>query len=260
MVGSPVSGFMPIPLAMMLPFMAAQSMLMGDAFGRSFQYGKRKISAMSNEDFNKYDEASLISDMTKTYEAILPSIKEQIDQSKDLQAFIVASLLDMPRDLLFKFFSSVAGDTGGEVPSEDLSHKFLSDVEKRTHVRHGHAQEIEEQYGPGPYGDNPAQDEDESFVPPSDEEKTVVEDFTVHPDYNKWNADLSYFVPYGVYEAEMQPRLLYYWLTQLRIARDALDAGKAYGDAGSTYNTVEKTLVFVDKLFRSLLNITGIWW
>ncbi len=33
--------------------MATQSMVMGDAFGQAFQYGKRKISAMSNEEFNK---------------------------------------------------------------------------------------------------------------------------------------------------------------------------------------------------------------
>ncbi len=139
---------MPIPLAMMLPFMAAQSMLMGDAFGRSFQYGKRKISAMSNEDFNAYDEKSLISDMTKTYEAILPSIKEQIDQSKDLQAFIIASLLDMPRDLLFKFFSStVAGDE--DLPDID-PHSFLSPLEIRAHIRHGHRTEIENAYGTQP--------------------------------------------------------------------------------------------------------------
>ncbi len=31
--------FAPLPLAMMMPFMAGQSMLMGDAFGKSYQYG-----------------------------------------------------------------------------------------------------------------------------------------------------------------------------------------------------------------------------
>ncbi len=49
----PVSGFLPVPLPMMIPFMGAQSLVIGKMFGVGFQYGKRKISAMSNEEFNK---------------------------------------------------------------------------------------------------------------------------------------------------------------------------------------------------------------
>ncbi len=103
----PISGFMPIPLAMMIPFMATQSMVMGDAFGRSFQYGKRKISAMSNEEFNATSMNEQAEDMYKTYKLIIPSLQQSIKDSTELQKFIIASLLDMPRDLLASFFGAV---------------------------------------------------------------------------------------------------------------------------------------------------------
>ncbi len=147
-MSSPISGFMPIPLAMMLPFMAAQSMLMGDAFGRSFQYGKRKISAMSNEEFNKFDEKALVGEMMKNYHAVIPELKTMIAESKEFQTFIFASLLDMPRDLLSRLFGAVVDpnkEAGKGKP--DTEHSFLSPIEQRAHIRHGHRQEIEERYG-----------------------------------------------------------------------------------------------------------------
>ncbi len=126
MVGSPVSGFMPVPLAMMIPFMAAQSMLMGDAFGRSFQYGKRKISAMSNEEFNVYNPKDMISEMTTTYNALIPELSQMIKDSKDFQTFIFAQLLDMPREMLAQLFGAVArpesqatsGDIGKDIEAK----------------------------------------------------------------------------------------------------------------------------------------------
>ncbi len=89
----------------------------------------------------------MISDMTKAYLAVIPSIKEQIGQSKDLQAFIVASLLDMPRDLLFKFFTSIVGEGGGGGSSAGGGttigeHEFLSPQQKEEHRAHGHAAEV----------------------------------------------------------------------------------------------------------------------
>ncbi len=94
MVNIPVGGFMPIPLAMMIPFMATQSMIMGDAFGRAFQYGKRKISAMSNEEFNAYSSQKMSSDIFKTYEMAIPDIKQSIHMSQELQHFIVKEFIE----------------------------------------------------------------------------------------------------------------------------------------------------------------------
>ncbi len=107
----PIGGFMPIPLAMMIPFMATQSLVMGEAFGKAFQYGKRRISAMSNDEFNAYTPEQMARDMYQSYKLIIPDLKQSISASQDLQRFIVASLLDMPRDLLAAFCGSFTGET-----------------------------------------------------------------------------------------------------------------------------------------------------
>ncbi len=59
-----LSGFLPIPLAMMIPFMGAQSLVLGKAFGEGFQYGKRKISAMTNEEFNKLTPSDIAANLS----------------------------------------------------------------------------------------------------------------------------------------------------------------------------------------------------
>lgn len=48
----PIGFFAPLPLPMMIAFMGIQSAVMAEQFGTMFQYGKRRISAMSNEEFN----------------------------------------------------------------------------------------------------------------------------------------------------------------------------------------------------------------
>ncbi len=77
----PIGGFMPIPLAMMIPFMATQSMVMGDAFGRSFQYGKRRISAMTNEEFNAYSPTQIAEEIFAEYKQIIPKLGKSIEDS-----------------------------------------------------------------------------------------------------------------------------------------------------------------------------------
>ncbi len=131
---------MPIPLAMMIPFMATQSLVMGHAFGEAFQYGKRKISAMSNEEFNKYTPKDMADGMFVSYKMILPSLKESINDSTELQNFIVAKLLDMPREIFGSLFGAVGGD--GETPPVSDPHKFLSAQEKTQHFIHGHGKEV----------------------------------------------------------------------------------------------------------------------
>ncbi len=125
MVVSPISGFMPIPLALMIPFMATQSLVMGEAFGKGFQYGKRRISAMSNEEFNKLTVQEMGSDMYKSYEHIIPDLKVSINQSTELQNFIVAKLLDMPRELASAFVGGLTGKSTtatavGKTPGESF--------------------------------------------------------------------------------------------------------------------------------------------
>ncbi len=79
----PVSGFLPVPLPMMIPFMGAQSLVIGKMFGEGFQYGKRKISAMPNEEFNKL-----------TFEAMMQNARSEIQRAIPTME---ASMHDMQR-------------------------------------------------------------------------------------------------------------------------------------------------------------------
>lgn len=50
---NPFGGFAPFPNTIMIPFMGAQSAVLGYQFGISYEWGKRLIKAMSNEAFNQ---------------------------------------------------------------------------------------------------------------------------------------------------------------------------------------------------------------
>ncbi len=103
----PVGGFFPIPLAMMIPFMATQSLVMGEAFGKAFQFGKRKISSMSNDDFNKLKIEDVASEMFTSYKNIEGKLKESISQSADFQNFIFAQLILLGPNLIKALAGSV---------------------------------------------------------------------------------------------------------------------------------------------------------
>ncbi len=72
--------------------MAAQSMIMGEAFGKSYQYGKRKISSMSNEEFNKLTMQDLATQLETDYKAVIPSVTRSMTASQDFQEFIIKEL------------------------------------------------------------------------------------------------------------------------------------------------------------------------
>lgn len=100
----PIGGFMPIPLALMIPFMFMQSVMMGYGFGTGFQYSKRKISAMSNEEFNATTMKNESQKMFQAYKEIIPDLKQSITDSKELQSTVLAQMIDIPRQLLEDLF------------------------------------------------------------------------------------------------------------------------------------------------------------
>ncbi len=114
-MSSPIGGFMPIPLAMMIPFMAAQSLVMGDSFGKGFQFGKRKISAMSNEEFNSLTMSNLITNLQQEFKQLIPSINMSIEDSKDLQTKIVQEMLKIVPNLIATLTETLGGQPGGGV-------------------------------------------------------------------------------------------------------------------------------------------------
>jgi len=85
--------FAPLPIALFIPFMASQSLAMGEAFGSGFQYGKRRISAMSNEKFNKLTPKQLHIDMSADIKSMIPSMIKSMDNFATLQPVIIKELL-----------------------------------------------------------------------------------------------------------------------------------------------------------------------
>ncbi len=104
-----VGFFMPLPLAVMIPFMAGQSFAMGEAFGKGFQYGKRKISSMTNEQFNAMSAKDHFSETTADISAMIPSMKSQMNNFSTLQTDIIKTLIEQLKD---------AGITIGEAVAE----------------------------------------------------------------------------------------------------------------------------------------------
>ncbi len=91
----PIGFFAPLPLAIMIPFMAAQSFAMGHAFGTSFQYGKRKISSMSNEEFNALSATDLHGVLQADIRGMIPSMNQSFQRMEDFQIDIIKSMANV---------------------------------------------------------------------------------------------------------------------------------------------------------------------
>ncbi len=134
MVG--IGFFAPFPLALMVPFMAGQSLAMGEAFGKGFQYGKRKISSMSNEEFNALDFKGLSESIATDYKVMIPSITKSIEASDELQRAVFAALGDVIKDIpktILDFFA----DIGGSSTSNTTTSTSASQLGTITEVRSG---------------------------------------------------------------------------------------------------------------------------
>ncbi len=105
----PIGFFAPLPLAIMIPFMAAQSFAMGHAFGTSFQYGKRKISSLTNEQFNALSATDLHGQLQADIRAMIPSMNQSFNTMEKFQIDIIQSMLDTIRLGIQEFGNFITG-------------------------------------------------------------------------------------------------------------------------------------------------------
>ncbi len=108
--------FAPLPIALMIPFMGAQSAVMGEAFGKHFQYGKRKISAMSNEDFNKLTSAELFDDTLHGFAGMIPKLEQSMRRTEGLQSFVIEQLIRYVRSIPDDIISGLTSGPVSESP------------------------------------------------------------------------------------------------------------------------------------------------
>ncbi len=120
---------MPLPLAMMIPFMGIQSAVMAKQFGENFQYGKRRISAMSNEEFNKLTPAMLQERTNAELKAMIPNMQQSIIDMQGFQEFLVKQFVKMIGDILIAGLGKIIGVSDADVE------KALQDID---HFLHGH--------------------------------------------------------------------------------------------------------------------------
>jgi len=99
----PIGFFAPLPLPVMIPFMGYQSLVMGEAFGLSYQYAKRKISSMTNEEFNKLTVTDLQAMIKGSIQSGIPQMQASMDDMLTLQTKIVdhlvSAILQIPKDI-----------------------------------------------------------------------------------------------------------------------------------------------------------------
>ncbi len=107
----PVSGFLPVPLPMMIPFMGAQSLVIGKMFGEGFQYGKRKISAMPNEEFNKLTFEDMMSNARTEMQASIPTMQKALQDMQPMVTTVVKEFL-----AYIELVAGVVTGTGGNKP------------------------------------------------------------------------------------------------------------------------------------------------
>ncbi len=123
----PIGFFMPLPLAMMIPFMGIQSAVMAKQFGENFQYGKRRISAMSNEEFNRLTPKILMENANAELKSMIPSMEQSIKDMSEFQTFLIGEFIKMIGDMLAAGLGKVLG-------IEDID-TALQQIE---HFLHGH--------------------------------------------------------------------------------------------------------------------------
>ncbi len=78
---------------MMIPFMGAQSLVIGKMFGEGFQYGKRKISAMTNEEFNKLTFEDMMSNARTELRNSIPTMNAALQDMKPMVDVVVREFL-----------------------------------------------------------------------------------------------------------------------------------------------------------------------
>ncbi len=78
-MSSPISGFTAIPNPQMLAFMPIQSYLMMYFAGAGWQIGKRKMSAIPNDEFNKMSAKQLLEGFTADLRSTIPTLERSLN-------------------------------------------------------------------------------------------------------------------------------------------------------------------------------------
>ncbi len=94
-----LSGFSPMPLGIMAPFMGYQSAALAYNFGLNYEFGKRVIKSMSNEKFNKIaNDPILLNELTaRHHDVLLKAFINEVPKVDKIQDLILDKMVELER-------------------------------------------------------------------------------------------------------------------------------------------------------------------
>ncbi len=114
--------------------MGAQSLVIGKMFGEGFQYGKRKISAMPNEEFNKLTFEDMMSNAREEIKASIPTMQAAMHDMQAMVETVVSEFVDYLGIVVKRApveAASLGKDIFGNIPDELVEfQKRLEDLYK----------------------------------------------------------------------------------------------------------------------------------
>ncbi len=125
--------FMPFFFPLGIAFMGSQSAVMMKMAGEQWQYGKRRISAMSNEDFNKLTPIKLFQIETSELRAMIPLMESSMKDMSALTPMIIKEMVKLveqfvttaPAEILR--ILGLEGVLTGQTPGELEYEKWLEE-------------------------------------------------------------------------------------------------------------------------------------
>jgi len=115
-MSSPLSAFTAIPNPQMPAFLGAQSFIMMYQAGEGWQYGKRRISALSNDDFNKLTPQSLMERQAMELKGAIPIIENSMRNMNRMIPMIIEQYGDFIRlaiKTMPQFAQNIVGGQAG---------------------------------------------------------------------------------------------------------------------------------------------------
>ncbi len=142
-----LSGFSPMPLGIMAPFMGYQSAALAYNFGLNYEFGKRVIKSMSNERFNKLaEDPILLNELTsRHHDVLLTAFIHEVPKVDKIQDLIIKKMVELefakikvmpeliaqiPKGFLEGIFSLGKGE--GDDFQEEQKHEHTKDHHKET--------------------------------------------------------------------------------------------------------------------------------
>ncbi len=108
-------------------FMQSAAMALG--FGSFFQYGKRKISSMSNEEFNVLTPEALTAQLMSSVNNMIPTVEQSFHQMEQMNVMILeamAKYFDQATTFLFKWLKGGASQAATNF--QEGGEQFASDI------------------------------------------------------------------------------------------------------------------------------------